>query len=166
MSGFLKYTRKRCARTSKANMPCPYFEPDQVIPHPEHSNARLPLIDEYQGRCRASDIPIPAPPALRFQYCNQGNSRGCCDLFPVHEARSALRYTVARRTETTLEVVCVEEKDYAPLRWYPVQYFFENELLAPDIPDLCTRAQVLGFCRSYLARFSDGPLTSTHNAEC
>jgi len=35
-------------------MACPYFEPQHVNASPEHAAARMPLIDEYDGLCRAA----------------------------------------------------------------------------------------------------------------
>ncbi|MBV9155832.1 MAG: hypothetical protein JO097_06200 [Acidobacteriaceae bacterium] len=136
-------------------MPCPYFEPQRPATRAEHPNARLPLIREYDGVCHAGESPIHAPAALRFRFCNHGYSRGTCDQFPAHDLRSALRYHLVRCTESTLDLVCIEEQDYAPLRSLSVQYTFENGQLTPEIKDACMRAQVLAFCHSYRARFSD-----------
>lgn len=134
-------------------MPCPYFEPQRVVIHPEHRNARLPLIEEYEGCCHAREALVAAPPELRLECCNQGYSRGRCGYFPAREVRSCLRYNVVRRTASTLDILCIEEQNYAPLRWHAVQYIFEKQQLAPELQDACTRAQILAFCRSYLARF-------------
>jgi hypothetical protein len=136
-------------------MPCPYFEPQRVATDPQYASARVPLLDEYDGLCHAVGEPLAVPSALRFQCCNHGYSRGCCGRFPESEARSGLRYNVVRRTAGALEILCVEEQHYAPLRWHSVQYFFEDERIEPELADLCTRAQVVAFCRSYLKRFSD-----------
>ena len=120
---------------------------------PESPGARLPLIDEYGGLCHATAEPIAVPAELRFRCCNHGYSRGCCSRFPLGEHRSSLRYDVVLRTETTLELICIEEEDYAPLRWHPVQYVLANGILQPELPDVCIRAQAIAFCRSYLQRF-------------
>jgi len=123
--------------------------------HPQCATARLPLIDEYDGLCHASAPPIGAPSPLRFRYCNHGYSRGSCEYFPTGDPKSCTRYNVVRRTATTLEVLCIEEQDYAPLRWQSVQYWFEGDRIDPELTDLCMRAQLLAFCHSYLNRFSD-----------
>lgn len=136
-------------------MPCPYFEPQQVVTEPEHVNARLPLLDEYDGSCHAAGNAFAVPPELRFRCCNHGYSRGCCGHFPADELRSSLRYNVAARTAITLDLICVEEQDYAPLRWHAIQYFIENEQISPEPSAACTRAQVVAFCRAYLKRFPD-----------
>ncbi|MGA8025795.1 MAG: hypothetical protein WB992_01530 [Bryobacteraceae bacterium] len=135
-------------------MPCPYFEPQRIVMHPQHPGGRLPLISEYEGACHADGSPVPVPLSLRFRCCNHGYSRGSCDQFPADEARSSLRYSIVQRTETTLEVLYVEEQDYAPLRWHAIQYFLDGERLMPEVPDVCARAQVLAFCRSYVKRFA------------
>ena len=136
-------------------MPCPYFEPVQVASDGRHARARLPLLDEYEGVCHATGIPLAAPAELRFACCNHGYSRGCCQRFPGGEARSGIRYHVLRRTPVGLEVLCVEEQDYTPLAWHSMQYFFEGERIEPEAADACIRAQLLAFCRSYLKRFAD-----------
>ena len=136
-------------------MPCPYFEPQRVAIDAHHPAARLPLLDEYEGVCHAGGDSLPAPHARRFECCNQGYSRGCCERFPAAEDRSGLRYDVLRRTPAALEIVCIEEQQYAPVRWQSVQYFFENEQTEPEMTDECMRAQLLAFCRSYLRRFPE-----------
>ena len=136
-------------------MPCPYFEPQRVVANSRYSNARLPLIHEYEGVCHAKAAPENAPEALRFRYCNHGYSRGACECFPAAETRSCLRYTVVRRTATILEFICVEEQDHAPLRWQTLEYVLASGELSPEIGELCMRAQALAFCRSYLKQFSE-----------
>ncbi len=136
-------------------MPCPCFEPERIAPEREHPQARLPLFDEYDGLCHATGNVFSAPAALRFRCCNHGYSRALCEHFPPGEPRSALRYDVLRRTPGSLEVMCIEERDYAPLRWHQVEYLIETGLLKPEVCDACARAQLLAFCRGYLARFSD-----------
>ncbi|MGH9581624.1 MAG: hypothetical protein ACRD4O_01660 [Bryobacteraceae bacterium] len=133
-------------------MPCPYFEPLTIAERTEQG-ARLPLIREYDGRCRASANETAAPEALRFRCCNQGYSRGVCDRFPANERRSCLRYHLNERTALALRVLCVEEENYAPARWYEVNYLIAGDRVEPDVEDLCVRAQILAFCRSYLEQF-------------
>lgn len=134
-------------------MPCPYFEPLQIAADPKYRHARLPLIDEYDGQCHAQPEPAAAPHALRFCCCNHGYSARSCDRFPAHEQRSAMRFHMARNTGASLEILCVEEADHVPVRWYSVQYFPERDQLDPEIRDTCVRAQIAAFCRSYLAHF-------------
>ncbi len=114
---------------------------------------RIPLIEEYDGLCHAAAEPVTAPESARFRWCNHGNSNGCCPVFPVHEVRSCLRYEVVERKEVALRILCIEEQAYAPLRWYQVQYICADGSLHPEPDDGCVRAQVIAFCRSYLARF-------------
>jgi len=134
-------------------MPCPHFEPQIVVARPERVGARLPLIDEYDGLCHATPEELAVPAELRFRCCNHGYSRGCCERIPLGEHRSSLRYDVVRRTTTTLELICIEEEDYAPLRWRSVKYVVANDSLRPEVDDHCVRAQAIAFCRSYLQRF-------------
>ena len=114
----------------------------------------MPLIDEYYGFCHATGVQAPAPEAARFRFCNQGNAKGCCESFPAEESRSSLRYEIVMSDSSKLSLLCIEEQNYAPLRWYAVEYRCCDEQLEPDLQDLCVRSQVLAFCRSYRARFA------------
>ncbi len=135
-------------------MPCPLFEPVRAISHPQRSNARLPLIEEHDGVCHAASYPFAVPSDLRFRCCNHGYSANACQHLPAEEKRSALRYSVVTHTGDVLEVICVEEKDYAPVKWVRMQYVITTGLLEPRIEDACMKAQALAFCQSYLRRFS------------
>lgn len=135
-------------------MPCPYFEPQRVVAHPQYARARLPLIEEYEGACHAGPEPLAAPEDRRFRCCNHGYSRVVCDHFPGGEVRSALRYDVRGRSSEVLEVLWIEEQTFAPTRWQVVSYSIVSEQLEPEIADSCLRAQLLAFCRSYLRRFA------------
>jgi hypothetical protein len=135
-------------------MPCPFFAPRNIVAQPQNVNARLPLIDEYDGSCHAFSEPMEAPVELRFRCCNHGYSKGCCERFPSGEPRSSVRYDVLSRSQSTLELVCIEEQNYAPLRWRKIYYFLESERLEPELEDACTQAQALAFCHSYLRRFA------------
>ena len=144
-------------------MPCPYFEPLRVVTDPLHATARLPLIDEYEGLCHAYTELLHAPAELRFRYCNHGYSQGGCQRIPVPEVRSSdvraygvrscARFNVVRRSEATLNLLCIEEQNHAPLRWQPVEYSILQDRLSVEINDICLAAQLLAFCRSYLKRF-------------
>jgi hypothetical protein len=134
-------------------MPCPYFEPQRVAADPLHAAVRLPLIDEYDGVCHASSEAISAPRELRFRCCNHGYSHGGCQWVPAGNVRSCARFNVVRRSESTLQVLCVEEQDYAPLRWQSIEYSVSADRLLVDVTDVCLHAQLLAFCRSYLRRF-------------
>lgn len=134
-------------------MPCPYFEPQRVATRPLQSTARLPLIEEYDGLCHAHAELTSAPADLRFRCCNHGYSRGSCERVPVADVRSSARYNVVRRSESTLNVLCIEEQNYAPLRWQAVEYSIASDRLMVEVKDVCLAAQLLAFCRSYIKRF-------------
>ena len=114
----------------------------------------MPLIEEHEGFCRAGATPINAPAELQFQCCNQGNSRGICPHFPATDARGSLRYTVTARSSTDITLVIIEESEYAPLRWREARYSIPQERLETETGDLCTHAQAMAFCGSFLRRFS------------
>jgi len=134
-------------------MPCPYFEPQRVVAEPTHLNARLPLIDEFDGVCRATSEPVPVPPGSRMRLCNHGNAVGQCAQFPASEQRTSIRFDVVRRSASNLDLLYVEESLYAPLGWRTLTFLIDSERLDPDPSDACQRAQLLAFCRSYLRRY-------------
>jgi hypothetical protein len=134
-------------------MACPYFKPDRAVVAPRWVNGRLPLIDEYEGRCLAV-LGDEAPSAMRLDGCNRGYSRGVCEHFPASERRSAIRYTVLQHTADALEILCIEEHDHAPVLHYRLCYTIAEARLAPETADEAVQAQALAFCRSYLTRFT------------
>jgi hypothetical protein len=67
--------------------------------------------------------------------------------------RSSLRYEMVRQTPATLDLLWVEEREYAPLAWRQVKYLVDRDCLETETGDACKQAQILAFCRSYLARF-------------
>ncbi len=133
-------------------MPCPFFEPQGVAADPEYPHVRLPLLDEYDGLCHAAE-PLHAPPELRFGCCNHGYSRGTCTHFPASETRSCIRFDVLHCDAESLELLFVEERDHAPLTWRRFRYFLGTGVIDPDPPDICARAQVVAFSKSYLSRW-------------
>lgn len=137
-------------------MPCPCFEPTEIVAKRAQRNARLPLIEEYEGFCRATDEATVPPPDVLFRFCNHGYSRGSCPCFPSTEMRSALRYSITAQTETALEVICIEETDYAPARWFTLRYVLASGAIQPDAPDGCIAAQAAAFCRGYLGQLRSG----------
>lgn len=128
-------------------MSCPYFEP---IRPAQSAEIRLPLLREFDGRCHACAEIAAVPEQLRL-CCNLGD---LCDRFPKTERRSRLRYHVSSRTASALRVLCIEEQNYAPSRWYQVQYLIVGDRVEPEIEDVCVLGQVLAFCRAYLERLS------------
>lgn len=115
-------------------------------------SARLPLIDEYQGLCHAG-VPVPAPTAIQLRSCNRGYSKADCRSFPAPESRSAIRYTVLRRTVLLLEILCIEEADHGPQSWRKLDFDIASSCLRTDVENAILRAQAQAFCRSYLAHF-------------
>lgn len=134
-------------------MACPYFEPRSIAASPLHANARLPLIEEYEGLCRVAAEPFAAPADTQFRLCNQGYPRGGCERFPSDETRSCLRYELLSRSEDIFEVMIIAERDYAPVEWRVVKYSFAAGTVEPEMSDACMRAQLAAFCRAYLNSF-------------
>lgn len=135
-------------------MPCPFFEPQQPVRPPSQVGGRLPLLDEYYGLCHAGGVAVEAPESGRFRCCNHGNSKGVCPTFPARETRSCIRYQVIESANAVLKILCIEEQDYAPARWYSVEYSVLTSGLRPEPDDLCIRTQATAFARSFLAHTS------------
>lgn len=133
-------------------MPCRFFEPLQIASVPFHPSARLPLIDEYDGLCHVSAEPSPVPEESRFAGCNHGNRHHPCGRFPAERERAVLRLTVAKQDADALEILAIEETNYRPVRCQTIRFLLPNEELVPELSEICQRAQLMAFCRSYLKR--------------
>ncbi|MBV8831714.1 MAG: hypothetical protein JO217_00875 [Acidobacteriaceae bacterium] len=133
-------------------MPCPFFQPVLVAREPEHPGARLPLIEEYEGVCRADSNSMPSAKEDRFR-CNHGYSRSVCAHFPLSDPRSAHRFHVLKIEDGAIQILWVEERNYAPAKWESVQYSIATGSLTPKPADQCLEAQIIAFCCSYYRRF-------------
>ncbi len=136
-------------------MPCPYFEPRSIAAEAEYGRSlRLPLLDEYDGVCHATNSPFPVPRDLRFRCCNHGYPVGTCGFFPSTESRSCIRFDIIACTEEAVELLFIAERDHAPVDWRRLRFLRSTEQVQPALSDSAARAQVVSFCRSYLRRFS------------
>jgi len=130
-------------------MPCPFFEPLRIVASTELRNARLPLIEEYAGRCL--NLPDAAAEACGY-HCNHGYARGACEHFPAGGRNGANRYSLLSCNREQLNLLLINEEDYAPGATRMLHYSIgANELLEHDL-DPATAAQAAAFCRSYLKR--------------
>jgi hypothetical protein len=129
-------------------MACPYFEPIAPLQPPTLLNARLPLIEEYRGTCRACD----GRASVAFTTCNQGYPLGLCVCYPAEERNRANRYSLAQRTAESLEIVFVKEGDHAPISSRRLLYSISAGRIVTDGVDHCASAQAAAFCRSYLRK--------------
>jgi|SRR5271165_2620309 len=133
-------------------MPCVYFEPTAPAADPLHYGTRLPLIEEYDGRCHAMSGAPAAIGQLRWQCCNQGYSLGRCSQFPADGFGGALRYSVTSHMEDSLELVWIEERDHAPFRHGSLHFTISTGCFLETGQDTPVAAQALAYCRSYLKR--------------
>lgn len=132
-------------------MPCPLFEPRSRVANASEAFARLPLLYEFDGVCHGGDE-VPTA-EQRFHYCNRGNAKGHCRSFPSELATSAIRFNVTAKTAQKLTVLVVEEQNHWPRTWAQFNFWIGEERLEPEIEEVCRRAQVFQFCRSYLEKF-------------
>lgn len=136
-------------------MPCLYFEPTIPVVEPFHDRSRLPLIEEYGGRCHAMHVAVAAADQMRWQCCNQGYSLGRCPQFPAAGFAGALRYSVTRHAEDLLELVWIEEREHAPFRHGSLHFTISTGCLLEAGLDTPVAAQALAYCRSYLKRYRE-----------
>jgi hypothetical protein len=130
-------------------MPCPFFEPLRIVASVELRSARLPLIEEYAGRCL--NLPEPCAEACGY-HCNHGYARGACEHFPAGGKNGANQYSLLSRNGEQLSLLFITEEDYAPAATRTLHYSIdENELLEHDL-DPSVAAQAAAFCRSYLKK--------------
>jgi hypothetical protein len=139
-------------------MPCPFFEPLRVVASAQLRNARLPLIEEYTGRCL--NFPESGEPASGYQ-CNHGYALGRCEHFPQEGRNGANRYSLVSRNLEELNLLLIREEEYTPAATRLLHFSIRtNELLERDL-DPATAAQAAAFCRSYLKRHGAMP----HNSQ-
>ena len=127
-------------------MPCPFFEPVLPVSANYAPQGRLPLIQEYEGRCgrRTGSRPISS------RCCNQGYARGSCEFFPSEGSNRANRYSLLNHEEKALTLLYIGEEDYSPATSRTLHFLVsEDRLLETDV-DSCVLAQAVAFCRSYL----------------
>ena len=139
-------------------MPCPYFEPDAPIAAPALRNGRLPLIEEYSGRCVRSGAYRRAGDNTA---CNQGYARAICENFPEQQTNGAWRYSLVRRDGDQLEILWICEEEYFPVSSRPLHFSIGSDCLVEKEVDGSVEAQATAFCRSYLRTigFRRGPIT-------
>lgn len=127
-------------------MPCPFFEPLMPVSGNYAPEGRLPLIQEYEGRCaRHSGIP-----AANNRCCNHGYARGTCEFFPTGGANRANRYSLLNREEHGLTLLYIGEEDYSPAASRMLHFSIAEDRLVETDLDSCICAQAVAFCRSYL----------------
>lgn len=139
-------------------MPCPFFEPIRTLRSAELRNARLPLIDEYAGRCLSS---VASSGEASGYSCNHGYALGLCVHFPEGAPNLAYRYSLVSRDSDQLNFLFVCEEGYAPAAAARLLHFSigKNELLERDL-EPAIAAQAAAFCRSFLAKHGIAHLNS------
>lgn len=117
---------------------------------PQSSFGRLPLIAEYNGICRRDGAPITGRSPLRFEGCNQGRFQNECPHARNNEIRISRRFSVRARTDTTLQIIVLEEADHTPVRWREVVYHIAERTISDAGGNEVERAQIQAFCAGYL----------------
>jgi len=92
---------------------------------------------------------------MRFSGCNHGNRIPACNKTQTPHEAGVLRFTVLGMTTEAMELLMLHEKDHRPIQWQNVTYFLLDERLQPEPSQICERAQVVAFCRSYALRVAE-----------
>lgn len=91
-------------------MACPYFMPGERLPL-----SRGSLGDLYAGACQA-DAAKPCRPdeTTVADRCNLGYARGRCAHFPEGDGPDAIRFSIARKDDSSIRVLYSLERDHRP----------------------------------------------------
>lgn len=136
-------------------MSCPYFHPIE----PRTADARaamLPLGDLWAGMCEArpDESCRPEETAVR-PLCNLGYARGQCSRFPLADpGPDAVRFTICRDEERSLQLYYVLERDHHPFAHGALEYSRDTARFtqAPEAALLGRQAEA--YVASYLRRKS------------
>jgi hypothetical protein len=132
---------------------CPFFFPVERFEDGAWLKPpRLPLGDPCRGVCYAPGDPAtPSTDELRT-LCNLGYARGTCTRFPADAEADAIRFSITKDRDETVDLIYIFEKDYGPLRHGTLRYQTAESRLcdAPANPILCAQAE--RFLESYIRR--------------
>jgi hypothetical protein len=136
-------------------MACPYFYPlrrhaakSQALPLP------LPLGDAWTGVCRsAADPPLEPEAVVLDSICCLGYARGRCQRFPNDDAGpDAVRFTITRDSEASLEVHYVLERDHHPFAHGRLRYLVPLQRFQEEPAGEILARQAAAYVESYLWR--------------
>jgi hypothetical protein len=132
-------------------MACPYFAPAARLDNAAWAvPPRLPLLDAYDGECRASESPaIPDARALQ-RSCNIGYASADCARFPADAEADAIRFHIATDADGRLRLQYVLEKSCWPVRHGFLDYA-EGAFAPHDQSEILAR-QAAAFISGYLRR--------------
>jgi hypothetical protein len=135
-------------------MSCPYFYPVQPRSQshgPAH--AALPLVDAWDGICRAVPGQTWQPDDATLQpLCNLGYARGACNRFPEGDGPDAVRFTVSRHQNTAIRIYYVIERDHLPFAHGAFEYSAVDGAFAHAPEDATVSRQAQAYVTSYLRR--------------
>lgn len=131
-------------------MSCPYFEPTEPTSEPVFRNARLPLIEQYDGFCHAHPELVHSTESC----CNHGYARGQCERLPAEEKNKAHRFSLIRQGPDELELLFIGEEEYSPVFSRQLHFSVAGNCLKEHDLDCCVAAQAVAFCRSYLGKIA------------
>jgi hypothetical protein len=136
-------------------MACPYFYP--LHRHAAKSQALvlpLPLGDAWTGICQAS-VGAPAEPeaAVLDSLCSLGYARGRCSRFLDSDpGPDAIRFTILRESETSLDLYYVLERAHHPFEHGSLSYQLAPKRLGEESAAGTLARQAEAYAESYLVR--------------
>jgi hypothetical protein len=140
-------------------MSCPYFYPLQPRSlEADSRSAMLPLGNVWAGVCRAvAGESLEPDEAIVKSLCHLGYARGQCGRFPADDGcPDAVRFTVRRDDERSLELYYVLERDHHPLAHGALEYSRAAAGFAQPPGDAVLARQAEAYVASYLWRKAAG----------
>lgn len=134
-------------------MACPYFMPTHVLEggawmHP----ARLPLGGGWRGHCTAPGHEGVVPELEEMQEgCNLGYASRCPRL-PETRDRDAVRFAMARESETHFFVAYVCEREHLPVEHGILEFHIHDSHWVQPHPDARIQKMAQCFVESRLRR--------------
>jgi len=131
-------------------MPCPWFWPTRPLEDGRWAvPPRLPLIDPWEGECRAGDEPaFPDNETVRTR-CNSGYARGACGRFTEGHG-DAVRFHVLAEGPGSLRILYCRERDCWPAEHGAIDY--DVRAVRAECADELLRRQAEAFAAGYLRR--------------
>lgn len=131
-------------------MACPWFCPERPLEDGRWAvPPRVPLIEPWQGECRAgAETRIPDDDRMRG-HCNSGYARGACSHF-VEGRGDAVRFHVQSQDAGALRILYSYERDCWPAGHGVIEYDLATAHAACD--DQILRKQAEAFACSYVKR--------------
>jgi len=131
-------------------MACPWFCPTRPLEDGRWAvPPRVPLIEPWEGECRARSEAITPDGQTIRKSCNSGYARGSCEHF-VEGRGDAVRFHVQTSADGALRILYSYERECWPIDHGAVEYHVGTQRAACD--DALLQAQVEAFAQAWRRR--------------